>query len=390
MKILYFISGAKNGYGGERVAVEIIKQLSEQSIDFYVVTAYKGFVYDYCKENSIPCLNVFFYSFMRRNTNNIVVDKIRGLLQIIYGFFVDFIAFVRILLFVKIDDIDLIYSNWSRSLIGEVISKIYNKKHICHLHELYSGHYNIRPLFHNQIKWINNNTCLFIAVSAAVRDNWSKNGLDENKIRVVYNGINVESFERRKKTDDITFRMVMVASINKSKGQYYLIRAIGNIPVDVRRKIIVHFYGEENEKGEIKKIISYAKHKEINVSFMGYCNSIYSILKNYDIGISCSKGEAFGLSIVEYMAAGLLTIAPNECGCKEIISNGVTGYLFNDISELTQLLLEIINDYNSNSKLIDAAISDVKERFDSLDYSSRLMNAFMSSSIKDLFLEESE
>ena len=321
---------------------------------------------------------------MRRDTDNIVVDRIRGLFQILFGLFIDFIAFVKIIFCVKLDDIDLIYSNWSRSLIGEFISKIYNKKHICHLHELYSGHFSISPLFRNQIKWVNNSTCLFIAVSIAVKDSWSKNGLDEDKICVVYNGINVESFERRKNRNDNTLRMVMVASINKSKGQYYLIRAVGNLPAYIRKKIIVHYYGEETENGEIKKIISYAKYKGINVSFMGYCNSIHRVLKNYDIGICCSRGEAFGLSIVEYMAAGLLTIAPNESGCKEIISNGVTGYLFNSFSELTELLLEVINDYNSNSKLMDDAISDVKNRFNSLDYSSRLMDAFMSSSVKGL------
>ena len=62
--------------------------------------------------------------------------------------------------------------------------------------------------------------------------------------------------------------------------------------------------------------------------FAGHRNDIRRILLSSDIAIQASRGEAFSLSIIEYLAAGLATLTPNICGNAEAIEHGKTGILF--------------------------------------------------------------
>ena len=73
---------------------------------------------------------------------------------------------------------------------------------------------------------------------------------------------------------------------------------------------------------------------ESKVNFKGYCKNIPEILKEYDVGILASKGDAFGTVTAEYMAAGLLTIATYT----ELAEHGKTGlrYNFGDFDQLSK------------------------------------------------------
>lgn len=100
--------------------------------------------------------------------------------------------------------------------------------------------------------------------------------------------------------------------------------------------------------------------------FAGFRNDISEILPSCDIGIQVSLGEAFSLSIIEYMCAGLATLAPNNCGNSEAIVNGVNGILFQpgnltDIVEKITLLLS--NNQEVSQKIKEEARKSVVENF---------------------------
>ena len=72
---------------------------------------------------------------------------------------------------------------------------------------------------------------------------------------------------------------------------------------------------------------------EEQVYFKGYCNSIYDILNQYDVGLVCSKAEGFGRVTIEYMAAGLCCVASNSGANVEIIEKNEAGLLYNNSCE---------------------------------------------------------
>jgi glycosyltransferase involved in cell wall biosynthesis len=99
--------------------------------------------------------------------------------------------------------------------------------------------------------------------------------------------------------------------------------------------------------------------------FAGFRNDIPKILSSCDIGIQLSVGEAFSLSIIEYMGAGLATLAPNNCGNSEAIENGVNGILFTpgDVNDIVGNISYILTNTEFAIKIKNAARLRVVEEF---------------------------
>lgn len=55
------------------------------------------------------------------------------------------------------------------------------------------------------------------------------------------------------------------------------------------------------------------------------------------------KFEHFGITTVEAMSAGCIPVVINKGGQKEIIKDGIDGFFFQDLEELSRITLEIIN-----------------------------------------------
>lgn len=365
MRVLYIVGGNGKGYGSEKVASDLINGLSNRGIDYVVITAKNGYINTICNSNGIENYVYPFYSYMYRDSNNKIVGWIKRRLQILFGFILDYIVIYMINKTVDLKSIDIIHTNLSRNFIGGLISKKYNIPHVWHIHELYSGHYNIRPLLKNQTNWMNKHADRFLVVSEAVGEGWNNAGLDRKKITTVYNGIHYNEIIQRKGLNHDHIKLVMVASISEAKGQHIIIKAISKLNVEDKNKIIIDFYGEYEEKEYYQYIRKLVKKFDINARFLGYKSDLYKRLGHYDIGVNCSKGEACCVSILEYKAAGLLSLVSSSGGNSELISNGVDGVLFDryDIEFLSDKLKTIID----NAEMIESygikAIDSIMGKF---------------------------
>lgn len=146
MRVLYIIGGAKKAYGSERVAMNIVEKLSEQNINFVVVTANKGPVNKLCDELGIENHVVSFKFFVYKKQNNKIMDFVKRSIRYIQANIEDWKAMLKIESLVDMKDIDIIHSNLSRNLLGGKLAKKFNLPHVWHLQELYSGHYGLSLL----------------------------------------------------------------------------------------------------------------------------------------------------------------------------------------------------------------------------------------------------
>ena len=89
------------------------------------------------------------------------------------------------------------------------------------------------------------------------------------------------------------------------------------------------------------------------------------ILQSCHIALHASHGEAFSLSILEYLSAGLATLAPQMCGNGEAIENGMTGFLYpaGDLEAVTGLVEALIRDEARRRSIGEAARRRVAEYF---------------------------
>jgi len=86
--------------------------------------------------------------------------------------------------------------------------------------------------------------------------------------------------------------------------------------------------GDGPERKELE-----AKYKETNI-FLGYKKGkeLIDLLSVCDVMVFTSKTDTFGLTIIEAMSCGIPVVAYEVMGPKDIITNGVDGYLSEDIA----------------------------------------------------------
>jgi len=84
-----------------------------------------------------------------------------------------------------------------------------------------------------------------------------------------------------------------------------------------------------------------------------------------DIIVNLStQPEPFGRTIIEAMSCGKVVVATNLGGPKEIIENGVDGFLVEPkVDEICEVILQILSDDELYKKISFAAMNKVKEKF---------------------------
>lgn len=269
---------------------------------------------------------------------------------------------------VNIKSIDIIHTNSSRSDIGFYLSMLYHKPHLVHLREFGDKDYEVYPLNPIWVSIYNKYATKFICVSKAVQKHWEHKHLKADKMTLVYDGIDASKIEPSPLADKRKekLRIVMSGGLLETKGQHLAIRALEYIPPHIRCNIHIDFIGWYSEYYiNVLKELAAEKNVKECISFLGSRSDVLSLLKNYQIGLMCSRSEGFGLVTAEYMFAGLGVIASDAGACPELIQNGKTGLTFKS-EDFKSLAEAVMYYYNHRDKLCQhatAARADALKRF---------------------------
>ncbi|MEK7544777.1 MAG: glycosyltransferase family 4 protein [Patescibacteria group bacterium] len=228
------------------------------------------------------------------------------------------------------------------------------------------------------------NIAHLIAISEKNRDLLEKNYPTlKDKTSVIANGIDLEKFEfqlasftkenhaeiRKNifKVSEKTPVIITVAELHPRKGLLYLLEAAKKIQEkNTDFKIIIVGSGPQKKVLE-KKIQKLGLEREI--SLLGYQHNIPHLLAASDMFVLPSLNEAFGLVLLEAMAAKLPIIATKNGGIPEIITNNVTGLLVlpAESSELAYAILRLLKNKDLAHRLAQEGHKLVKKSFDVRD-----------------------
>ena len=204
---------------------------------------------------------------------------------------------------------------------------------------------------------------LIIFISNAVKESFFNNfNIENDKCRIIYNGIGENFYERNNNTiKKCTNNVVFVGRLAREKGVNVLIDAFNIIKqkgIDSTLTIV----GDGEEKNElIEKVSNYGLGN--NVIFTGRQSDVIQYLDNADIFVYPSIcEEGFGISVVEAMARGCIPIVFNKGGLPEIIKNEENGFIVNDVTaeSLADEILKVIN-LNNKDEIRKNAIETAKE-----------------------------
>ena len=199
-----------------------------------------------------------------------------------------------------------------------------------------------------------------IFVSKGVKDDFlNLHKVDESKTRIIYNPIIrqensiIEQTNSLKKTSDQlkTIKLVTIGRLEEEKDQVTIIRALEKL---INKKVPVELFivGEGSMKNTLDEYINLLGLAD-RVTFTGYINDVFSILRKCDLFLLSSKHESFGNVLIEAMYSGIPVLSTDcFCGPREIIGENKYGFLVpvGDYNALADKIEQVIN--SDNTELI--------------------------------------
>ncbi len=178
-----------------------------------------------------------------------------------------------------------------------------------------------------------------IAVSKETKEDVLKYfNVDEDKIKVIYNGINLQEYVVTKDTstlkrygiDKSKPYVLFVGRITRQKGIIHLVNAIKYIDPDTQIVLCAGApdtpeIGKEMEDSvnEVKK----TRHNIIWIDEMLPKNEVIQLYSHADVFCCPSIYEPFGIINIEAMACETAVVASAVGGIKEVVVSGETGIL---------------------------------------------------------------
>lgn len=230
--------------------------------------------------------------------------------------------------------IQLVHLSGMKSiLLGRIVAHFFGLPVIIHLHDTNNPGWIFAILNRSTSQW--SDICLVVSknVGEVAR---SKFGIPTHKVRVLYNGINLDPIQNvsadarkqiRRELDIPIYAKVLgiIGRLSPEKGHKIFLKVFPELLAThpESRLLIV---GEGNTRSNCEKIVESLRLKDF-VRFTGHRNDIPNILSAIDITVIPSTREGLSYSAIESMAAGRPVVAFDVGGVPELISNNITGLL---------------------------------------------------------------
>jgi glycosyltransferase involved in cell wall biosynthesis len=190
-------------------------------------------------------------------------------------------------------------------------------------------------------------------------------------IRVIPNGVDTTEFrpmpaERKRLRAELGFSdgdavLGYVGRLHTTKGIPLLIDAFEQLRRENSRLRLL-LAGPGPLRGAIEKRARASSGAIVLLEPQPF-DRVASLLNALDVFAFPSRGEAFGISLLEAMACGLPSVAFGRWGVKELVSDGETGLLADNPADFSDKLRRLTSDRALRERLGQAALRSVEERF---------------------------
>ena len=288
--------------------------------------------------------------------------------------------------FIKEENIGAIIANtWFEGVIAKCAAVISGRKvkviSVVHIRPNLWG-FKENDLIRKNFAKISLKVCSkVVAVSNELKDAMvSEKWIKEDKIITIYNPVIFdEVINSEIKFKDIenkdVINIAVIGWIQPRKAQDIISKAFSGIN---DRKYILNFIGgieDKNYYSNLMKIIE-DNNLQDKVKFWGPRKDIFEILKNMDILISASRGEALPTVMIEALYSEVPMISSDcDYGPKEILDNGKYGLIFkvDDYKGLANCFNRLVSDNN----LYNDFLNKSKERSKLFTY-DKCINSYLS------------
>lgn len=322
MKRVLFISYTNFFGGAEYVLWDYLKRIDTTNIYIYttnrkeIIDKYKQVF----KEKNIFCSERMDIVSIRKKT-------IRSILNIFFNLY-------QINRIVKKYKIEVLYGNNTLDILLITLYKKYidsSIKIISHIHDILE-----KKMYIKYIKRNNKYVDKFIAPSIATKNSLKLCGIDEKKINVVYNGIEINEIKKegynyiRGKFNISKDKKIIciIGQFCKRKRQDLFIDIVGCLNKKYNNKYVGIIIGKIIDKNFYEEMKLKIKDPILFINDMKREEIFKYIYPNIDALILLSDRDPLPTVILEAMSNNVLVIARNVDGVSEIIDNRKDGIVF--------------------------------------------------------------
>ena len=233
---------------------------------------------------------------------------------------------------------DLLFANSQKAFVVGALAALFARRPIvwC-LHDILSAEHFSAANRRLVISLANLTGALVVANSRATADAFVRSGGRAARVRVVYNGIDVDAFReplepaagRAALRDELGVGSAplvgLFSRLSAWKGQHVLLEALAELPGTHAVLVGDALFGEDAYAASLRAQAR-GLGLEARVHFLGFRRDIPELMREVDVVAHTSTAaEPFGRVIVEGMLAGRPVVATRGGAVAEIVEEGVTG-----------------------------------------------------------------
>lgn len=240
------------------------------------------------------------------------------------------------------------------------------------------GHRDLSPTWMRPLLRLTDRLAHLVVVNClAMGEHLEEEGVDARKIRLCYNGLDLDQFHARGRSRpeplrDAVVTVGVVCALRPEKDLLTLVDAFVRT-WRLRPELRLVVVGSGPERDGLERALQAAgardaAHLEPAVA------DVAPWLRGIDIFVLPSRSEAMSNALMEAMACGCAAVASSAGGNPELVRDGESGLLFppGDAEALAGLLLRLASDADTRHRLAAAAHRRVETEF-SLEAAARRM-----------------
>lgn len=237
------------------------------------------------------------------------------------------------------------------------------------------NHYQAKHRLFRRIElWLHGRMDLVCGNSAAVVRDLQSEGVAQDRLRLIYNGIETGRFQAKRTRaevraelgiQDTAVVMMMVANLIPYKGHTDLVQALGAVQAFLPPEWVCVCVGRDD--GIAASLMEQARAAGIwdHFRFTGSRQDVPDLLAAADVGVLCSHEEGFSNAVIEGMVSGLPMVVTDVGGNAEAVLHGETGLVVpaRNPDALGDALLQICNDPEQRARMGRAGRQRVMDHF---------------------------
>lgn len=173
-------------------------------------------------------------------------------------------------------------------------------------------------------------------------------GIDPKKFDFVMTETDKTELRKSLGLKDTDFVMIYPAELSKRKRQIWLIEALTDTLL-ANPSMHLLLPGKDSLNGKCQSLVGQYG-LEQNIHFLGFRNDIPQLLSISNIAVSSASQEGLPVNIMEAMYTGLPVVATNCRGNRDLIDEGINGYLVSVTNE-NEFAIDILGLYTYRSSL---------------------------------------